>query len=477
MLSLKNDAPHNLVLSIAQSFIPARVLILFSEMASQRLFAPKDFFSLDEMAKTLNVNPDALKRFLRLLIAYNILNEENGRYSLTTPSQELKSIGSLALSKKYQKLNLIFNSHRLHKKFTPQELTVLIHYLDEFQEAKQRGSVAVKVAYDFVMARLIIHLAELGFESHVGQRFITPHGLSEKLNFPVELFEKCIPILAQYQIIELSSDHLVRSTPLSDSLPWVLSPHIMDSYHLFDSVDHTLRSNDASWPKVYGYNFYEYLNHYPEKLTMFKNWCAVSAIGWLEAVLLWCRFPKCTCLVDIGGGAGVFLKRVLEINPVTKGILFEQPSIIQNIDPRLFSDFAERIELTAGDFFNDKTIPKNGDIYVICRTLLNWSNEDVIRILNNCRKAMSPGAKLIIIDFIIPNHNHLRYQRAVLNDISLFTILNSAIRTKEEWEHIISKTTLKIVRFKITEDNELPVQYIPYYSMCFIELSPEIDAT
>jgi hypothetical protein len=83
---------------------------------------------------------------------------------------------------------------------------------------------------------------------------------------------------------------------------------------------------------------------------------------------------------------------------------------------------------------------------------------------------MGQKAKIIIIDFIIPDPAHLRYQRAVLNDISLFTILNSAIRTKEEWESIISKTNLEIVNFKITQDNELPIEYVPYYPMCFIEL-------
>jgi hypothetical protein len=45
---------------------------------------------------------------------------------------------------------------------------------------------------------------------------------------------------------------------------------------------------------------------------------------------------------------------------------------------------------------------------------------------------MKGKSKLWIIDFIVPNSDHPKYPRAVINDISLFVIFNSAIRTESE---------------------------------------------
>ena len=163
--------------------------------------------------------------------------------------------------------------------------------------------------------------------------------------------------------------------------------------------------------------------------------------------MLWCKFPKSKIVVDIGGGSGAFIQRVLDLNPEIDGVLFDQESTINNIDPLYFLEYKNRINLVSGDFFNDKTIPSNGDIYIICRTLLNWSNKDAITIINNCASRMPKHSKIIIIDFIIPDITHSKYQRAVLNDISLYTIMDSGIRTKNEW---LSKWGLDNFRINYT---------------------------
>ena len=72
--------------------------------------------------------------------------------------------------------------------------------------------------------------------------------------------------------------------------------------------------------------------------------------------------------------------------------------------------------------FNRILVPAGADVYVICRTLLNWWDDDAIKILNKVHESMNKNSKLFLIDFIVPPQLHHQHKRATFNDISLFTI-------------------------------------------------------
>ncbi|MBV9231455.1 MAG: hypothetical protein JOZ18_19260 [Chloroflexi bacterium] len=41
-------------------------------------------------------------------------------------------------------------------------------------------------------------------------------------------------------------------------------------------------------------------------------------------------------------------------------------------------------------------IPSGGDLYVLKEILHDWSDEEAISILRNCRRAMSPQSKMLV---------------------------------------------------------------------------------
>jgi len=83
---------------------------------------------------------------------------------------------------------------------------------------------------------------------------------------------------------------------------------------------------------------------------------------------------------------------------------------------------------------------------------------------------MNSNGKLWIIDFIVPPSDHPKYPRAVINDISLFVIFNSAIRTEQEWRVLMSKTLFSVSNIFVTCDDIKPE---PFYPMCIIEAIPK----
>jgi SAM-dependent methyltransferase len=61
---------------------------------------------------------------------------------------------------------------------------------------------------------------------------------------------------------------------------------------------------------------------------------------------------------------------------------------------------AERTEAIGGDFF--KSVPE-GDLYLLRFILHDWDDADALRILESCRRAMKPGARLVVIEPSPPN--------------------------------------------------------------------------
>ena len=58
-----------------------------------------------------------------------------------------------------------------------------------------------------------------------------------------------------------------------------------------------------------------------------------------------------------------------------------------------------RCKLVPGDFFDE--VPSGGDVYILKRVLFDWTDEEALRILKNCRQAMNIGARLLIIEPLI----------------------------------------------------------------------------
>jgi O-methyltransferase domain len=88
-------------------------------------------------------------------------------------------------------------------------------------------------------------------------------------------------------------------------------------------------------------------------------------------------------------------------NPTVRGVLFDRMFVIDSA--RIVHDpsWHDRISLIAGDFF--VSIPPHGDIYVIKQVLHDWDDARASAILNNCRRVMKTGAKLLIVEMVVPD--------------------------------------------------------------------------
>ncbi|XP_047337324.1 caffeic acid 3-O-methyltransferase-like [Impatiens glandulifera] len=99
-------------------------------------------------------------------------------------------------------------------------------------------------------------------------------------------------------------------------------------------------------------------------------------------------------LVDVGGGLGHTLNSIISIYPKIKGINFDLPHVICHA-PRYLG--VTHIE---GNMFD--SVPK-GDVIFMKWILHDWNDEDCLKLLKNCYKALPSKGKVIVVECVVPD--------------------------------------------------------------------------
>ena len=77
---------------------------------------------------------------------------------------------------------------------------------------------------------------------------------------------------------------------------------------------------------------------------------------------------------------------------------------------------------------SSSSVPAGGDVYILSHIIHDWNEEQCLTILGNCRKAMKPGAKLLIVEFVLPEGNTPHFGKLV--DMVMLAIPGGEERTR-----------------------------------------------
>lgn len=104
------------------------------------------------------------------------------------------------------------------------------------------------------------------------------------------------------------------------------------------------------------------------------------------------------CLLDVGGGEGVFLALVGARHPNLQLRLFDLPAVAARAKTRLSqAGFADRVDCHGGNFHAD-ALPTGADVISLVRVLLDHDDESVLRLLKRVRAALPSGGVLLIAE-------------------------------------------------------------------------------
>jgi 2,7-dihydroxy-5-methyl-1-naphthoate 7-O-methyltransferase len=107
-------------------------------------------------------------------------------------------------------------------------------------------------------------------------------------------------------------------------------------------------------------------------------------------------------IVDVGGAIGVFLSELLQRHPGLHGTLLDLPETVTRARDVLDrAGVSDRVTAVGQSFFDP--LPAGADLYLLRRVLVDWPDEDKVRILRRCADAARPGGRVVVIGGVSPD--------------------------------------------------------------------------
>lgn len=230
-------------------------------------------------------------------------------------------------------------------------------------------------------------------------------------------------------------EYLRRDHPLSVDPPARMFGADYE-WRAWGEIRHSVRTGGNGAVHALGMDVWEYRRRHPEYSEVFDAAMRTFTRGDEAGVLAAHDFGRYGVVADIGGGTGAQLAAVLVAHPAARGVLFEQEHVLPGADAVLSeAGVADRVTCVPGDFFD--AVPGGADAYLLVRILHDWVDADAVRILRRVREAMTPDARLLIIDAVVGPPN----EDAAVKFLDLMMLISAGgrERTEPEWRALLAE--------------------------------------
>ncbi|MDD2735390.1 MAG: methyltransferase [Desulfuromonadaceae bacterium] len=231
-----------------------------------------------------------------------------------------------------------------------------------------------------------------------------------------------------------------RSTVLTLGSPWCVGA--------FEQIMHSLETGGAGFEKAMGMTIFDYLGQSPEDAALFSDTMVGFHGAEPLAVVAAYDFTGFANVVDVGGATGNMLAAILSRHTGLRGVLFDMPHVVGAAHALLKErNVEERVSIETGDFFN--LVPSGGDVYLLSHIIHDWNDEQCLIILGNCRKAMKPSSRLLIVEMVLPNGDIPHPGK--VTDIVMLVLSGGRERTEAEYAALLNMAGFHLVRVVPTE--------------------------
>ncbi|MFF4324527.1 methyltransferase [Streptomyces sp. NPDC001568] len=218
-------------------------------------------------------------------------------------------------------------------------------------------------------------------------------------------------------------------------------------YRSFGHLTHTVRTGQPGFEHLYGENHFDHFARSPELAALFDQSMAASAAMFVPLpdhpvlVAAATAHGGHRTVVDIAGGTGELLDRVLSRHPALRGVLLERPQVLAAARARLAAGpVGARCDYRAGDFAD---VPQGGDVYLLSRVLHDWDDERCRDILRHCAAAMPPDADLLIVERLLPADG--APSLATAWDLHMMCNTGGQERTADHYARLLADCGLRMV--------------------------------
>jgi hypothetical protein len=308
----------------------------------------------------------------------------------------------------------------------------------------------------------IYNVAKLDIADIIDTRSQTAEQLAEAVHADAPSLYRVLRALAGVGIFRENENGEFSNTPLSETLKSDVAGSIKamaiaqlgDHYDAWGNLLYTIKTGKTSFDKVEGMSVWKYYETHPDEGINFMKAMSGATVAAINNVIPHFDFSGFKMIVDVGGGNGAFLMAVLDSAKEATGIVFDEEYVIAETGKEIARrGLTGRCDTREGDFFD--SVPGGADGYILKHVLHDWNNEESVRILTNCAKAMTVGSKLLVIEAVIPEGNVPHPGKFM--DINMMAMTGGRERTVKEFTVLFEKSGLKLTRVITTQSPSLSI--------------------
>lgn len=341
---------------------------------------------------------------------------------------------------------------------------------DEEQKARMQ---LIQMISGYRLSALMQVCASLGIADHLqdGPRTVTQLAdLTDTDTTSLHRFLRALAILGIVREIEPARFELpALGRPLRKDAPdsvhrAALGATDEGQFRVWADLENSVRTGEVAFEHLNGISAFDFFAQHPEINAAFNRQMSDHTRQFAPYLLAKYDFSPFHTIVDVGGGDGTLLAAILDATPNVRGVIFDTAAGAEAAPQQIAKrGLADRCEIVTGDFFT--SVPGGGDAYVMKSIIHDWSDERATTLLRNCRAAMRDGARLLVLDIVLPPViEDLEVNRVIVfSDINM--LLNTGGRERTEVEH---RSLLETAGFRLTSVTPLDTPW----GYCVIEGTP-----
>ncbi|KAI9713788.1 MAG: hypothetical protein M1820_000518 [Bogoriella megaspora] len=146
-------------------------------------------------------------------------------------------------------------------------------------------------------------------------------------------------------------------------------------------------------------------------------------------------------VVDVGGSNGFVCTRLAAEFPGLHFVVQDLEPVIHGAEAAIDETLRGRIRFMPYNFLKERQPVPNAELYFFRWIFHNWSDKYCKIILQNLIPALKPGARIVIMDNVLPEPGILplwQEERLRSMDLTMMEMQNSLERGLDEWEKLFS---------------------------------------
>lgn len=267
------------------------------------------------------------------------------------------------------------------------------------------GPALMQILLGGAVVPMIGAAVELGFVAALAARTRSAAEVARDCGTPLDTTHRLMRGLSTVGIVDEHADGRFSLSPMGE----FLLPEVPGSFDalarlngsewcggVYLGLAEAVRSGQSAFRTRHGEGIFDWLSKRGAEREVFAR--AMSTFSGLEAELVLGAydFSPFEHIVDVGGGQGLLLSRLLQRAPGARGTLFDLPEVAEGSARLIAPEVRQRCRALGGSFFDE--LPRGGDLYVLKHILHDWDDARAAAILRNVARAIRPGGTVIVAE-------------------------------------------------------------------------------